>query len=225
MVHLAPSLVTLRAEINAAAPGREKASDGWIGDAAHCPGVSDHCADASGMVHALDVDKDFNSPHVTANRLVKLLIGDWRLAYIIWNRTIWSRSWGWTARVYTGSNPHTQHIHLSLRHVTTAEQSKGTWNVASLLPPPPRPDFPTPPPPRALVLGSSLENAMPYMLAKHESHPEVFALFASGAVRHIGPAEFEVYSAINDGVVLVPMALTTDDGEYERWKGAASVWV
>ena len=39
---LAPSLVHARAEVNAGWPGRDKTSDGWIGDTAHQSTGSDH---------------------------------------------------------------------------------------------------------------------------------------------------------------------------------------
>lgn len=213
MVFLAPSLVVLRNEINVVAPNRDKTSDGWIGDSRHCPGSSDHCADSDGMVHAIDVDKDFNSPYLTANKLVAELVGDWRLQYIIWNRMIWSRSWGWTGRKYEGDNPHTMHVHISLRHTTAAEQSTQGWGVLSFLPPPP------PPPVVNLLTVASLEDEMPYLLVKHSEHPEIFALFRSGLVRHIGPAEFEVLT--NTENESVPLATTHDQAEYARLVEAA----
>ena len=47
---LAPALVQLRQELNARWPGRSKASDGTIGDAAHKARVSEHNPDADGVV-------------------------------------------------------------------------------------------------------------------------------------------------------------------------------
>jgi len=40
---VAKCLLRLRDQINAKFPGRDKESDGTIGDQAHCPGSSDHC--------------------------------------------------------------------------------------------------------------------------------------------------------------------------------------
>ncbi|HET9866433.1 MAG TPA: hypothetical protein VFQ06_04005 [Nitrospira sp.] len=212
MPFLAPSLDVLRSEINKVAPSRDKASDGWIGDDAHCPGTSDHCADPDGMVHAIDVDKDFNSPYLTANKLVRTLIGDWRLQYVIWNRTIWSTTWGWTSRRYEGPNPHTAHIHVSGRKTMAAELSSAPWGVLDFLPPP------MPPVLTPLIVASS-EDVMPYLLVKHADRPEVFALFASGLVRHIGPAEYELYTSNEE--VSVPLATTQDQAEYTRLVEAA----
>ncbi len=38
-----------------------------------------------------------------------------RLSYIIWNRRIASARSGWQWLPYRGTNPHTGHVHLSLR--------------------------------------------------------------------------------------------------------------
>ena len=38
------------------------------------------------------------------------------MEYVIHNRTIWSASHGWAPRAYTGSDPHTSHVHVSGRH-------------------------------------------------------------------------------------------------------------
>lgn len=121
--YLAPSLVELRREIDARWPKRDRASDGWLGDAAHAARQSDHNPDARGMVHALDVDKD----GIDVPAVLVALIGDARVWYVIHDRTIWSRTYDWKARPYTGTNAHTEHIHVSIRYETTAEQGTGPW--------------------------------------------------------------------------------------------------
>src|SRR5688500_3284745 len=59
---VAKSLLTLRDEVNQAAPQRSKASDGTIGDAAHCRRQSDHnpwVRDGNiGVVTAMDITDD-----------------------------------------------------------------------------------------------------------------------------------------------------------------------
>lgn len=54
---------------------------------------------------------------------------------------------------------------------------------------------------------------MPTHLIKHTGHEEVFAAFASGLVRHIGPAEFE---AAVHATPPVPVLSTTDQAEFDR---------
>jgi peptidoglycan hydrolase-like protein with peptidoglycan-binding domain len=85
---------------------------GWIGDAAHQAECSDHNPDSTGVVHAID-------PMVTgthAQAVVNACLHAADLQYVIHNRTIWSATVGWAARAYTGSNPHTDHVHISGKH-------------------------------------------------------------------------------------------------------------
>jgi len=127
---------------------------GWIGDAAHQAGCSDHNPDSTGVVHAID-------PMVTGARAEKIVTealahpGD--LQYVIHNRVIWSATVGWKPRKYTGSDPHTNHVHLSGKHGSqhstahtctgydlAAQSSTPVFNVC---PPPPKPVPPKPKPP------------------------------------------------------------------------------
>lgn len=59
---VAGCLLKLRAQINGKFPGRDKSSDGTIGDENHCPGSSDHCPSISdggvGVVTAMDITHD-----------------------------------------------------------------------------------------------------------------------------------------------------------------------
>lgn len=67
MAKLCAAGVTLRDQVNKRWPSRDKASDGWIGDAAHAArdgwGTngkgSYHNQDPNGVVHAIDLDEDF----------------------------------------------------------------------------------------------------------------------------------------------------------------------
>lgn len=126
----APALVKLKEELNALFPDRDKSSDGWIGDAAHNARKSDHNPDysAGGVVRARDTDKD----GIPVDALVQILIKDDRTQYVIWNGHIWSRTHGFTKRVYTGDNKHTAHLHLSLRHDKKYENSRASWKLSSL---------------------------------------------------------------------------------------------
>jgi hypothetical protein len=86
---------------------------GWIGDASHQSECSDHNKDSSGVVHAIDV-------MVTGSRaqavVDQCLAHPGDLQYVIHNRTIWSATTGWKSRAYTGSDPHTNHVHVSGKH-------------------------------------------------------------------------------------------------------------
>lgn len=129
---LVPPGVSLRDEFNAINPKRDHSSDGWIGDAHHRASISDHNPRDDGSVLALDVDVD----GVPMARIVAFIVArckagtETRLQYVIYRRTIWSRSWGWTARAYHGTNPHTRHAHFSFRD-GAAGRRPGSWGIAA----------------------------------------------------------------------------------------------
>jgi hypothetical protein len=143
---LVPCLVSLRTEFNRLAPGRDKRSDGSIGDVAHQQESSDHNPDETGRtpyedadnineVHAIDVDDDLRKSGWNMGKCLEIIITrhrggrDNRLQNIIYNRRIWSRSWGWTARTYTGANAHTEHAHFSARYTTAQERDTRPWGL------------------------------------------------------------------------------------------------
>jgi hypothetical protein len=143
---LVPCLVSLRNEFNELAPVRDKASDGSIGDQAHASSPSDHNPDETGStpyedadsaneVHAIDVDRDLRRSGWTMTRAVQIILErhrdgrDGRLQNIIWDGRIWSRSWGWAAREYAGSNPHDKHAHFSARYTTAQERDTRAWGL------------------------------------------------------------------------------------------------
>ena len=124
---LARSLVQLRNEVNSRWPRRSMASDGWIGDAAHSARKSDHNPDwgapgnRRGVVRALDI----TTRGIDVDLLLKHTTNDSRVAYVIYNRRIYTHSRGWYR--YTGSNPHTNHVHISIAHTPTAENNTKLW--------------------------------------------------------------------------------------------------
>lgn len=118
---MARSLDVALNEVNRAAPHRSKASDGGIGDAAHASRASDHNPWLNNTVRARDFTNDpaggFSAASFAAH--VAGLLGKHPAlgagAYVIWNRRIISTnhlSEGW--RTYTGTNPHTKHVHVSV---------------------------------------------------------------------------------------------------------------
>lgn len=138
MATLVPSLVSLRAEIDRLCPDRLTDSDGWIGDPAHQAKQSDHNPDSRGLVHALDVDKDLRLSDLTMATVVAFIVArcrantERRLKYVIYQRQIWSATFGWRVRPYTGSNAHTEHAHFSASADHTLEQSRVSWHLEEI---------------------------------------------------------------------------------------------
>lgn len=129
MATLAPSLRRLFNEIDARWPNRDRRTDGWIGDAAHQARKSDHNPDSRGIVHAIDIDRDGIEPY----SVVEACISENRpTEYVIYNRQIWSRTRDFKPRAYTGENPHTSHIHVSIRYGTSWEADTWAWGVADI---------------------------------------------------------------------------------------------
>lgn len=115
-----------------------------VGDASHQSRKSDHNPYNWGygiVVSAIDVmiRNGFTANHAKA--LVKALIGRSDIQYIIYNGTIWSASWGWTARKYLGSDPHRDHVHISAKHTKAADQdTRGvSFDTATKAAPRPKP--------------------------------------------------------------------------------------
>lgn len=123
--YLAASLIALGNEINQRWPKRDTASDGAIGDASHQARKSDHNPDwsAGGVVRAIDVDNN----GIDVQQLLDATIGDQRVWYVIWDRHIYSRTYGWAKRAYDGADPHTGHIHISINHTKAAETDTSPW--------------------------------------------------------------------------------------------------
>jgi peptidoglycan hydrolase-like protein with peptidoglycan-binding domain len=146
MARIAKSLDTLRAQVNTVYPDRSKANDGWIGDAAHASRKSDHNPNSAGVVQALDITHDpkhgFNSYEFAEHlRTVK----DNRIKYVISNHKIFmghgSNAWKW--QNYTGSNPHSQHVHISVSDTSKLYDDPSQWDIGEVQTPPfpePRPD-------------------------------------------------------------------------------------
>ena len=131
--YVARSLDTLLDEINASAPGRNKASDGSIGDADHSSRESDHnpCDDHN-AVCARDFTHDpgagFDS-HAFAYWLVARCSAgiENRCKYVISNYQIASASQAWVWRPYDGSNPHSHHVHVSVAHPQSLFDDPAGW--------------------------------------------------------------------------------------------------
>lgn len=131
MAVIAPSLARLRSELNQRWPNRDRSTDGWIGNAAHAAtgspesGGSDHNPNKRGVVDAIDIDKD----GIDTMLVVAMAIKHPAVNYVIWNRKIWSRSRNFASHAYTGKDPHTNHIHVSLLQTVAAENSTKAWGI------------------------------------------------------------------------------------------------
>lgn len=118
---LSKSAETLREQINAAFPDRDKTSDGWIGDKRHSARKSDHNpAPESGVVRAIDIDRDLSGtakPDYASDLADQLRLaakhGEKRISYVIFTGRIASAKKNWAWRTYDGINRHDHHIHIS----------------------------------------------------------------------------------------------------------------
>jgi hypothetical protein len=133
---LTNGLQNLRNQVNETFPGRDRSSDGSIGDTAHQARTSGHNPDdtpgarpawsddpdSTPEVRAWDCDAGLGSD-VTAQALVdhiRRLPGVGRaIRYIIFNRKIYHAERGFEPETYGGDNPHTLHIHF-----------EGAWSQA-----------------------------------------------------------------------------------------------
>lgn len=158
--HLAPSLVDLVEEVDARWPKRDKSSDGSIGDTSHAARASEHNPDRDddpmprGAVSAVDITKDSATMMETVR---KALVGDPRVWYVIHNGFIWSRTNNWVKKTYTGSNPHTKHLHVSLRQTKAAHDDTSSWGLASSTPTPEPTPVPKPTEPTLVKLNTAVK--------------------------------------------------------------------
>lgn len=138
---LVPPLVAFRSQLGEVAPNRDTESDGAVGNLAHQASASSHNPDETGSpeyddhdgkdeVRAIDVDKDFNRPGLTAEMVVQHLVQMardgklWWIRYIIFNRRIWKASAGWVTQEYNGPSPHDHHFHINGQFSNSADTYK-----------------------------------------------------------------------------------------------------
>jgi hypothetical protein len=101
-------------------------SIGTIGDPDHQSTVSDHNPNGAGRVNAADFMLGKAFTHSWAVWLCAWLIQDSRTRYVIYNRRIWRAATGRWEK-YTGKDPHTNHVHLSV--YDSARNNTKAWQL------------------------------------------------------------------------------------------------
>lgn len=128
----ARSLLVLRDEVDREHPGRDKRSDGWLGDPRHSAtgrpenGGSKHNPNRRDVVCARDLD----TSAIDVARLVACAIRHPSTRNIIYNRKIRSKGYagGLTqAYAYHGANPHDKHVHIDIEMTERQENDTRAW--------------------------------------------------------------------------------------------------
>lgn len=128
----AGSLNVLGDEVHAVSPNQTIYD---IGDEAHQAEASDHNPNSAGVVCAIDIMVGNNlDMNWLAEKIRTSNHPD--LKYVIWNRRIASKKYNFEWRTYTGSNPHTDHIHVSVGvgtdgHSQPPYDSPNSWGISS----------------------------------------------------------------------------------------------
>jgi hypothetical protein len=119
-----PAAIAVLRQASAIAPKRMKASDGLLPSAAHLKQspTSDH---NTGL--AVDLTHDPKNG-IDCELIFEKLKEDERVAYLIFNKKIWSRQRRKEGnRKYSGSNPHTKHLHISINDSHANDTSPWFW--------------------------------------------------------------------------------------------------
>ena len=129
---VSPILAPLIAEVKAELPGVQVV--GTIGDEQHAEEDSDHNPDEWGFVCAGDFMKGAEFTAADAeylfDRITEMIrAGDKRCAYAIYNRRIVSSTVSpGVVRTYTGDDPHTGHVHVSVPHGSQPHPTT-SWHI------------------------------------------------------------------------------------------------
>jgi hypothetical protein len=119
-----PAAIAVLRQATALFPKRKKLSDGLLPSAAHLKASpnSDH---NTGL--AVDLTHDPESG-VDCAVIFEKLKEDERVAYLIFNKKIWSRKLAKSGnRPYAGTNPHVKHLHISINPDTASDTSPWFW--------------------------------------------------------------------------------------------------
>jgi hypothetical protein len=137
MVTAAPACKAALAQATALWPERSRLSDGILPDDAHTirSPTSDH-----ELGDAYDVTHD-PAHGVDCNLLAQQAADDPRIKYIIWREQIFNPAVSLLWRPYSGSNPHTSHMHVSIRS-TCRDDTSPWWDPLVPIKEPAVPDNP-----------------------------------------------------------------------------------
>jgi hypothetical protein len=119
-----PAAIAVLRQATALVPKRKKASDGLLPSAAHIKANpnSDH---NTGL--AVDLTHDPKAG-IDCAVIFEKLKEDERVSYLIFNKKIWSRQLAKSGnRKYSGSNPHTKHLHISINADKSNDTSPWFW--------------------------------------------------------------------------------------------------
>ena len=119
-----PAAIAVLRQATALWPKRKKASDGLLPSSAHLAASpnSDH---NTGL--AVDLTHDPKNG-VDCAKLFEELKEDPRVSYLIFDKKIWNRKYAKRGnRPYTGKNPHTKHLHISILPDKANDTSPWFW--------------------------------------------------------------------------------------------------
>ena len=119
-----PAAIAVLRQATALVPKRNKVSDGLLPSKAHIKASpnSDH---NTGL--AVDLTHDPKAG-IDCAEIFEKLKEDNRVSYLIFNKKIWSRDKAKSGnRPYSGSNPHTKHLHISINADSANDTSPWFW--------------------------------------------------------------------------------------------------
>lgn len=128
----ARSLVVLRDEVDQEHPGRDKSSDGWLGDTRHSAsgrpenGGSKHNPNRRNVVDA----RDFDNSALDVARFVARAIKHPSTRNVIYNGKIRSKGYAGglsQAYAYHGPNGHFHHVHVDIEMTERQENDERPW--------------------------------------------------------------------------------------------------
>ena len=121
-----PAAIAVLRQATALWPKRKKASDGLLPSSAH---VSQNPNSDHNTGLAVDLTHD-PAAGVDCAVIFEKLKEDERVEYLIFNRKIWSRAKAKQGnRPYSGSNPHTKHLHINIYADKSKDTSPWFWWV------------------------------------------------------------------------------------------------